>query len=212
MANAKGLSLRGGAADGAISGRHCRPVQAVEETYTPIASVAALTAQPLAALPPYGCGVPFTWSERRVQRYSTAEVLWSPPHSPDVSLRGPEGAVAISGRHLQFARATEKTHKPIASVAALPERHWQLQILKQFRRPCRFPDLSLRGPEGAVAISCRQLRFRRGSPVIQPGTARFPRRFAPRNAKLEGPAPLDHRRNICNCLRRSPPVKGTPHP
>ena len=70
---------------------------------------------------------------------------------------------------------------PIASVAALPERHWQLQILKQFRRPCRFPDLSLRGPEGAVAISCRQLRFRRGFPVIQPGTARFPRRFAPRN-------------------------------
>ena len=89
--------------------------------------------------------------------------------------------MAISGRHLQFARATEKTHKPIASVAALTERHWQLQILKQFRRPCRFPDLSLRGPEGAVAISCRQLRFRRGFPVIQPGTARFPRRFAPRN-------------------------------
>ena len=28
-----------------------------------------------------------------------------------------------------------KTYKPIASVAALPERHWQLQILKQFRRP-----------------------------------------------------------------------------
>ena len=32
--------------------------------YAPIASVAALTAQPLAALPPYGCGVPFTGSER----------------------------------------------------------------------------------------------------------------------------------------------------
>ena len=32
-----------------------------------------------------------------------------------------------------------------------------------------------------MAISCRQLRFRRGFPVIQPGTARFPRRFAPRN-------------------------------
>ena len=111
----------------------------------PHLTVATFPAQPLAALPPYGCGVPFTGSERLVQRSSTAEVLWSPPHSPDVSLRGPEGAVAISGRHLQFARATEKTHKPIASVAALTERHWQLQILKQFRRPCRFPDLSLRG-------------------------------------------------------------------
>ena len=32
-----------------------------------------------------------------------------------------------------------------------------------------------------VAISGRQLRFRRGFPVIHPGTARLPRRFAPRN-------------------------------
>ena len=43
------------------------------------------------------------------------------------------------------------------------------------------PDLSLRGPNGAVAISRRQLRFRRGLPVIQLCTARLPRRFAPRN-------------------------------
>ena len=34
------------------------------KTYQPIASVAALTAQPLAALPPYGCGVPLAGSER----------------------------------------------------------------------------------------------------------------------------------------------------
>ena len=32
--------------------------------HAPIASVAALTAQPLAALPPYGCGVPFAGGER----------------------------------------------------------------------------------------------------------------------------------------------------
>ena len=37
------------------------------KTHRPIASVAAVTAQPLAALPPYGCGVPFTGSERLVQ-------------------------------------------------------------------------------------------------------------------------------------------------
>ena len=42
-------------------------------------------------------------------------------------------------------------------------------------------DLSLRGPDGAVAISGRQLRFRRERPVIRPSTARLPRRFAPRN-------------------------------
>ena len=35
--------------------------------YAPIASVAAVTAQPLAALPPYGCGVPFTGSDRHWQ-------------------------------------------------------------------------------------------------------------------------------------------------
>ena len=51
-------------ADVAISGRHCRPVPAAEKTYRPLASVAALTAQPLAALPPYGCGVPFTGGDR----------------------------------------------------------------------------------------------------------------------------------------------------
>ena len=32
--------------------------------HAPIASVAALTAQPLAALPPYGCGVPLAGSDR----------------------------------------------------------------------------------------------------------------------------------------------------
>ena len=32
--------------------------------HVPIASVAALTAQPLAALPPYGCGVPLAGCER----------------------------------------------------------------------------------------------------------------------------------------------------
>ena len=77
MANAPDLSLRGRFAPVAISGRYLQFVQSNDKTYQPIASVAAVTAQPLAALPPYGCGVPFTGSER----------------------------------------------------------HWQLQILKQFRRP-----------------------------------------------------------------------------
>ena len=51
-------------ADVAISGRHLQLVQSNDKKYKPIASVAALTAQPLAALPPYGCGVPFTGGER----------------------------------------------------------------------------------------------------------------------------------------------------
>ena len=93
------------------------------KTHKPIASVAALTAQPLAALPPYGCGVPLAGSERL----------------------------------------------------------WQLQILWHEFIGAMPPSLSLRGRIAPVAISRNWLRFRRGLPVIRPGTARFPRRFAPRN-------------------------------
>ena len=109
--------------DVAISGRQLQFVQGVDKMHGPIASVAALTAQPLAALPPYGCGVPLAGSER------------------------------LAG--------------------------WQ--YLRHGFNGMRLPGLSLRGPNGAVAISGRQLRFRRGFPVIHSGTARLPRRFAPRN-------------------------------
>ena len=107
----------------AISGRHLQFVQGVDKMHGPIASVAARTAQPLAALPPYGCGVPLAGSER------------------------------LAG----------------------------CQYLRHGFNGMRLPGLSLRGPNGAVAISGRQLRFRRGFPVIHSGTARLPRRFAPRN-------------------------------
>ena len=109
--------------DVAISGRQLQFVQGVDKMHGPIASVAALTAQPLAALPPYGCGVPLAGSER------------------------------LAG--------------------------WQ--YLRHGFNGMRLPGLSLRGPNGAVAISGRQLRFRRGFPVIHSGTARLPRRFAPCN-------------------------------
>ena len=109
--------------DVAISGRQLQFVQGVDKMHGPIASVAALPAQPLAALPPYGCGVPLAGSER------------------------------LAG----------------------------CQYLRHGFNGMRLPGLSLRGPNGAVAISGRQLRFRRGFPVIHSGTARLPRRFAPRN-------------------------------
>ena len=54
-----------------------------------------------------------------------------------------------------------------------------------------------------MAISGRQLRFRRKYPIIRPSTARFPRRFAPRNDKPEGPAPLNQWRKYCCSPRRS---------
>ena len=46
------------------------------KAYQPIASVAAFPAQPLAALPPYGCGVPLAGSERLVGDNSTVRGHW----------------------------------------------------------------------------------------------------------------------------------------
>ena len=87
--------------------------------HAPIASVAALTAQPLAALPPYGCGVPFTGGERH------------------------------AGWH--YLR-----HKFIGA---------------------RPPQVCHSEERSDVGISCSRLRFRRGLPAIQHGTARLPRRL-----------------------------------
>ena len=67
----------------------------------------------------------------------------------------------------------------------------------------RLPSLSLRGPEGAVAISGRQLRFRRECLVIRPYSARFPRRDAPRNDKLGSLAPMNLCRDHCRPAWRS---------
>ncbi|MDY5341195.1 hypothetical protein, partial [Faecousia sp.] len=44
-----------------------------------------------------------------------------------------------------------KTHRPIASVAALSERHAGWQYWWHEFNGAMLPDLSLRGPEGAVA-------------------------------------------------------------
>ena len=60
-----------------------------------------------------------------------------------------------------------------------------------------------RRPQADAAISGRQLRFRRGCPVIGLGTARFPRRFAPRNDKFESLMPPNYRPNTCSCQWRS---------
>ena len=51
-------------ADSRVRLRASDPYRLSLKWHAPIASVAALTAQPLAALPPYGCGVPFTGVER----------------------------------------------------------------------------------------------------------------------------------------------------
>ncbi len=73
----------------------------------------------------------------------------------------------------------------------LPATHCRGAACRSRQRCCRpvqtadktvkAKDLSLRGRFAPVAISGRQLRFRRKYPIIRPSTARLPRRFAPRN-------------------------------
>ena len=67
----------------------------------------------------------------------------------------------LQRRSLYKAAAREK------NVAALSERLVHLQIMQRKFIGMRLPSLSLRGLEGAVAISSNRLRFRRGLPVIQ---------------------------------------------
>ena len=65
----------------------CSPYRPPSKRHAPIASVAALTAQPLAALPPYGCGVPFTGGERHAGwHYLRHKFIGARP--PSLSFRG----------------------------------------------------------------------------------------------------------------------------
>ena len=87
-ATAPDLSLRGGrrptwqSREG-TSSSYKVPIK----TYQPIASVAALTAQPLAALPPYGCGVPLAGSERLAGWQYSGHVFYG-MRPPSLSFRG----------------------------------------------------------------------------------------------------------------------------
>ena len=87
-ATAPDLSLRGGRSPTwqsreGTSSSYKVPIK----TYQPIASVAALTAQPLAALPPYGCGVPLAGSERLAGWQYSGHVFYG-MRPPSLSFRG----------------------------------------------------------------------------------------------------------------------------
>ena len=130
--------------------------------------------------------------------------LYKPPskwQTPPTCHCEEQSDVAISPTRSGQCRGADSRARRNAADSNGPPLKWQ-----------RLPDLSLRGRFAPVAISGRQLRFRRGFPVIHPGTARLPRRFAPRNGNSDSLAPPNHHCNTRNCRRRSLPVKGTPHP
>ena len=66
----------------------------------------------------------------------------------------------------------------------LPALH--LRLVQAIVKIVNAPDLSLRGRFAPVAISRTNFRIRRSCPVIHPGPARLPRRFAPRNDTSRG--------------------------
>ena len=133
-------------------GAACRSRRSAADTnrlpikwYAPIASVAAVTAQPLAALPPYGCGVPFTGSDR----------------------------------------------------------HWHSQISGYSADRTDFQICHCDAPKGPWQSRAGSYDFADGFPVIRPSTARFPRRFAPRNDKSGAFAILTAVCTDCKCVAGS---------
>ena len=125
-------------------------------------------------------------------------------NAPDLSLRGPNGAVAISGRHLQFVQSNDKTYQPIASVAAVSDRLAGWQCLQRKFIGAMPSSLSLRGGRRPTWQS-RSTRPDHRKAIGENATAfpRLPRRFAPRNDKLGSLVSMNLCRKICKCTRRS---------
>ena len=130
--------------------------------YVPIASVAALTAQPLAALPPYGCGVPLAGNERPAGwQYLRHKFIGAMPSS--LSLRG--------GRRPTWqSRSTRPDHRKAIgeNAAAFP------------RLPRRFAPRN--DKSGAVAIltmPCTSRRFTAGPGCPLPYSTPRPAGFSP---------------------------------
>ena len=65
-------------------------------------------------------------------------------------------------------RLTIKTYKPIASVAAFPERLWQLQLSGKYRRPCNVPKFVITRPQRGRVISQSPVGSHRKTPQLPP--------------------------------------------
>ena len=135
------------------------------KTYQPIASVAALTAQPLAALPPYGCGVPLAGSERLAGWQYSGHVFYG-IRPPSLSFRGAKrrgnlkqaltispGLSCVPGVYCEIAAAPAEPRNDKSDSLLHPE--GRKGKPESAFLPCHSEERS------DVGISCRQLRFRR---------------------------------------------------
>ena len=140
----------------------CSPYRPSLKQRAPITSVAAVTAQPLAALPPYGCGVPLAGNERPAGwQYLRHKFIGAMPSS--LSLRGgrrptwqsrstrPDHRKAIGENATAFPRLYPKgTSSRFALRAPRPRRGLAMTRPEAFRIlhfsvfrihsfPCRSP-------------------------------------------------------------------------
>ena len=98
-----------------------------------------------------------------------------------------------------------KWYAPIASVAALSERHGQLQIWRHSRRMCNASKFVIARPQRGrgnlgKAVSFSPMAFQRSGYDLRDCHVGL---RPPRNDKLGGLAPLNCCCTTCNCLRRS---------
>ena len=115
-------------------------------------------------------------------------------------------------------RLSAKTHKPIASVAALTARLAGWQVIGWHRRPRNASKFVIARPQRGrgnlgKAVSFSPMAFLRSgydlrdcTPRALPRASRSGRHVGlrpPRNDKLGGLAPLNCCCTTCNCLRRS---------
>ena len=115
-------------------------------------------------------------------------------------------------------RLPAKTHKPIASVAALPARLAGWQVIGWHRRPRNASKFVIARPQRGrgnlgKAVAFSPMAFLRSgydlrdcTPRALPRASRSGRHVGlrpPRNDKLGGLAPLNCCCTTCNCLRRS---------
>ena len=109
---------------------------------------------------------------------------------PELSLRGPKGAAAISGRHLQSVPASDK-NVPTDCVCSGAQRAPCTGLFNRVRTLVhRRTTLTCHCEERSdVAISRNSLRIRRGFPVIRPGTARLHPKGTSSRCALRAPRP-----------------------
>ena len=159
----------------------------------------------------------FVQDRRRVVGGGVLDAPWAAAifwvlRRPQTPCRG--GACPSRRKTANTDRLALKRQAPIASVAALSERHWQSQIWRHSWRTynaLKFVIARPRRGRGNLgkAVTISPMAFPRSSRILRDCHVGL---WPPRNDKSEGLTPSNSCHKYCQPARRSTPVKGTPHP